>query len=268
MISKDNQKKIDAAYKLLTEEEISFKTVDNIRKLVAGIYPKLDKNIDSCIKHIKTLKKIDSGDLAGISPDAVKKLPEKTEKDKKRKKVLLLFFTSLKDLRKDLESIIGTFSENGSAENAPKQSGLTPGKIFKFFKGPLGLLSLGAFTAAFLFNWLNNNSVNVLINNNGCNPITPAVSLPVKIPGIKLPTETIPDGGSATAVLPPLFLTVDNSQRQLVVLRVLGVNLDFQLLGDGIDLVFDGESLLNRQTAINLGDNNSHILDVNCDLAS
>lgn len=119
--------------------------------------------------------------------------------------------------------------------------------------------------------YLNSAAVSVIIANDGCAPITPVINAPVPIPGISLPTETIADGGQAEAKLPPLTVNVDGSpvgrggsQRNLITLSTLGLTMNYELGGEGIDLIFNGESLVGKQTRINLGDSKIHTLVIKC----
>lgn len=113
--------------------------------------------------------------------------------------------------------------------------------------------------------YLKQNAVSVIIKNQGCSPIQTVAWLPqVTLPGLELPTAPIPSGGQATAKLPPLSFTVDNTDQSEIILRALGMTLRFSLASEGINLVFDGSSLLNRLSTINLGEQKEHMLVVSC----
>ena len=104
----------------------------------------------------------------------------------------------------------------------------------------------------------------MIIKNDGCAPITPVINYKVSIPGLSLPTETIGDGGQGEAKMPPLSVMVDGSQRNLIILSTLGLTMNYELGGEGIDLIFDGEPLVGRQTRIDLGDAKTHELIIHC----
>lgn len=113
--------------------------------------------------------------------------------------------------------------------------------------------------------YLKSNAVAVTIKNQGCSPIQTVAWLPpVTLPGLQLPTGPIPSGGQATAKLPPLSFTVDNTDPNEIILRAFGMTLRFSLASAGITLVFDGSSLLNRLSTINLGEQKEHMLVVSC----
>lgn len=64
--------------------------------------------------------------------------------------------------------------------------------------------------------------------------------------------------------LPPLTVAVDGSRRNLIVLSAFGLRMNYKLGGEGIDLVFNGESLLGKQTTIDLGAAKTHELVIHC----
>lgn len=113
--------------------------------------------------------------------------------------------------------------------------------------------------------YLTSTAVAVIIKNQGCSPIQTIAWLPpVTLPGLQLPTQPIPSGGQATATLPALSFAVDNTNPGEIVLTALGMKLRFQLESGGINLVFNGTSLLNRTTSINLGEKKEHTLVISC----
>lgn len=123
-----------------------------------------------------------------------------------------------------------------------------------------GIIAVGA---AIIY--LKQNAVSIIIKNQGCSPIQTVVWLPpVTLPGLQLPTQPIPSGGQAIATLPPLSFTVDNTNPKKITLTALGMTLNFQLESAGINLVFDGSSLLNRLSTINLGEQSEHTLIASC----
>jgi len=111
---------------------------------------------------------------------------------------------------------------------------------------------------------LQTTAVRIVIKNNGCDPINPVVNMPISIPGLTLPRETIPDGGAGVATLPPLNIEVDGTSENTISLKVLGYSMTFELQNKGIDVVFDDTSLLGRKTSINLGEKKEHELIARC----
>lgn len=152
-----------------------------------------------------------------------------------------------KNLRKELENIVKT---------------LPGGSTFPQFL--LGTLIIGAITAGVLVTYLNRSAVTIHIINKGCAPIRPLLFIPVSLPGIELPTKTILDGEEATAKVPPLKVNVDGTKGSRIKLSAFNFSMDFEFYGEGIDLLFDGNSLLGTKTDVDLGKVPNHELVVEC----
>lgn len=133
-MQQDARDRIDSAFQLLTGMEMSVSTFEHIRILMKGIHPGIDKKLEVCSKALDTLQKLQSGDVISLSAE---RLPEETEKQKKRKKAVLFFISSLKDLKSEIKRVD---TEIASSQN----SAWKLGRIIKFAKGPFGLVTLGA----------------------------------------------------------------------------------------------------------------------------
>lgn len=255
------QDRLRAADKLLQAEGTTLGQFESVRTLLKGLHPKLDTLLTSCTKalsNLDKLEKLQQGDVITISAEV---LPETTEKEKKRKKMLLLFLAQWKQLKGEvgrIEKELATPSSGKPKTGAEKAMGV--GRVIGFAKGPLGLVTIVAAGLVLL----NATAVKIHIANDGCEPVTPVTSVPIRIPGLSLPNETIPDGGTATAMVPRLTVTVDGSDPSIVRLTGYGLNFQFELGGEGIDLIFDGSSLLGRRTTINLGEQPEHQVTVRC----
>ncbi|MBI3379157.1 hypothetical protein HY029_00180 [Candidatus Gottesmanbacteria bacterium] len=261
---KTNKEKIDAAMQLLLEETTTVTKFEKIRILIKGINPKLDKTLESCSKGIKTLKRLQAGDVIELTAT---NLPEQTEEQKKRKKALLFLISSWKNLRAEVARVQKLFNEQAKEGKVTTQEQLaTTGKLISTSKGPFGLITalavlivgVGAALA-----YLNYSAVSITIKNQGCSPITPVVELPVPIPGIKLPTETINSGGQAVASVPPFTVNVDGTRRGLVVISAFKFNMEYNF-GGNTNLIFDNQSLVGKNTTINLGSSKTHELILSC----
>lgn len=256
-LSKIQREKIDAAYRLLTEETTTFGKFEKIRTLVKGLNPKIDKALTDASAVISKIRKIQKGEVIELAAEG---LLEDTPQKKKRKKALLLFLARWKTLKAEVKRVREIYQSDGT--KLEKTARVAHGA-----KGPWGLLTglaVGAAAVGGVSAYLNSAAVSVIIKNNGCAPITPVVNAPVSIPGISLPSSTINDGGQAEAKLPPMTVAVDGSQRNLITLSTLGLTMNYELGEEGIDLIFDGESLVGRQTTINLGESKTHELVVRC----
>jgi hypothetical protein len=271
MDSKDYVKRFKAARRLLSQKEVSLKTLKEIQTLVKGFDPKVDKALDSCLKTAKTIKQIKKGKVVELSEKIIKKLPAQDKKQKKRKKALLLLFKLRRQLRSEIKRVTKAYesaTQEGDLSVAQRvDSAKKISKLFTKAKGPLGLVTLlaaGIVGGRLLLSYLNANAAEVVVKNQGCQPITPVISRPVSLPGLKLPSQTIPDGGQGVATLPPLKLTVDGTQKGLIKVKALFLTMNFELESEGIDLVFNGQTLLGNRTSINLKQASPHELVVLC----
>lgn len=256
-LSKIQREKIEAAYRLLTEETTTFGKFEKIRTLVKGFNPKIDQVVAECSRVVSKIRKIQKGEVIELAAEG---LGEDTPQKKKRKKALLLFLGRWKTLKAEIKRVREIYQSHSSKLEKTAQ-------VAHGAKGPWGLitaLAVGAVAIGGVLAYLNSAAVSIIIKNNGCAPITPVVNAPVSIPGIGLPAETIGDGGEAEAKLPPLTVAVDGSQRNLITLSTLGLTMNYELGGEGIDLIFNGESLVGRQTTINLGESKTHELVIKC----
>lgn len=271
MDENDFVKRFKAAERLLKQEKITFKTFENLRTLIKGIDPRVDKKLASCSQAVKTLKQVQKKKVFVLSEKVIKKLPAKSEKQKKRKKALLLLIKYWKQLKAEVKRLTKTH-ESIKKEKKPSlsQQALNFEKITKIVtsaKGPLGLITLAALGIVgvkLLASYLNTSAVEVVIRNRNCQPLEPVVSLPVSLPGLELPEQAIPDGGQAIAKLPPLNLSVDGSQPGLIKISALKLTMNFELNDEGIDLLYNGRSLLGQRTIIKLGKQPTHELVVSC----
>jgi hypothetical protein len=150
--------------------------------------------------------------------------------------------------------------KNESQGGQAPGGGIPWGKIWSGAKGPLGFLTVLAVGIAIL----DTSSVAISIVNDGCGPIDAKTSVPISIPGLKLPNETIPTGGSATAILPPMSFEVDGSTPGTLVFSSLKFSMSVGLSQDMDDVTFDGKSLLGTKSTIGLSGAKTHELRVIC----
>ncbi len=132
--------KMMSAYQLLQEETINVSTFEHIRTIVKGIHPEVDKKLEICSQALSKLQKIQSGDVITLSAEG---LPEETEKQKKRKKALLFFISSLKNLQNEMKRVDAELTQANKNDGPSIQNQLTAwGRIIKFAKGPFGVVTL------------------------------------------------------------------------------------------------------------------------------
>ena len=249
--------RIVAAQIVLNESATSVEKFSSVRSLLKGINPKLDALLGSAHTELSKLEKIHKGEIMEL---AVESLSADTEKDKKRKKALLAFLKFWKELKSEVDRVHAELESHATSDHALHTKAVTAGKIISGAKGPLGLVTAVAIGVVVL----QSIAVRIVIKNIGCDPIIPFVQVPVPIPGISLPKKVIPDGGSGVAMLPPLTVTVDGTQKGIIRLQVVGYSMTFDLRGDQIDVAFDGMPLFGKQTIVHLGQSKQHELVVRC----
>ncbi len=242
-------KRIHAAYELLQTETLNTGTFEEVRTLLSGINAKLDGTLAAAGKAYKQIEHLQKGDVVELTLEAI---PDATPEDKKRKKAILFFLKFWKDLESEVARIE---KELGHTDTN------TPAKILSHAKGPLGIITLIAAVVAVM----KVSEVSITIKNIDCQPIAPPTGFALNIPGLKVPSETIPSGGQAEAKLPPLQATVDATSSRNVQLKMYGMTFNFALESSGIQLFFNDKLLNGRLTSINLGSQKTHTLKVVCE---
>ena len=254
---KEVQKRLDAAQRIVNASSTTPDKIRSLATLLSGINPNLDAALKEVNRSFATLEKMEKMEIITLTVEAI---PEITEKDKRRKKFLLLFLKSWHDLQKETVRVEAELKE---LDKHPHDQGAQMnalGNVFGMAKGPLGIVTVVA-VAAVAVQML---SVTVTIKNEGCDPISPVSKFPIILPGIRLPNEPIPSGGSATATLPPVSLTVDGTQRGTIVLSGLGQNYIFELSDPSMNFLYNGASLLGTQTEIKLSRSTPQEFVVRC----
>ena len=252
------KKRLLAARALLLEPTTTYEKVSSLHAMLKGVHPALDKALAQCQDALSTLEKISSGAIIELTAE---NLPEETEDQKKRKKALLLFINTWKQLQSEVMRIQ---QELQQAQNSGSPSGSRSvwAKIFGVVKGPLGIITI---VAAAIVLAMNYTSVQIAIHNEGCGTMQVAASIPLSLPGLSIPTDSIPDKGSATATIPPLTLNVDGTKPGLVALQALTLNVTFQLPSDIKDVTMNGVSLLGKKQAVHLSERKEHNLTLVCE---
>ncbi|MBU1088856.1 hypothetical protein KKA02_03195 [Patescibacteria group bacterium] len=268
--SQEYLKRLESAHKLLISKKVSFQTIKDIKVLIKGINPKIDKLLTSCSKTFQTLKQVQKGQVVELSEKAIKKLPAKSEKQKKRKKALLVFFKFWRQLRSEVKRVTKTYkstTESKSPSTVKKLKNiLNIGKIFTLAKGPFGIVTILATATVgikLLLSHLNNSAVEVIIKNNNCPPITP-ISRSISLPGLKLPSQTITNGTQAIAKLPPLKLTIDARQAGIIKVTALKFSTNFKVENTDKNILLNGQPIIGQLTYIDLGQQKQHQLVISC----
>ena len=253
MDAKESAKRMNAAYALLAEPTTTREKISHACVLLKGAHPKIDELVMQCEKALSTIGKIEEGDVIGLSADH---LPENTEEEKKRKKALLLFIGSWRNLKSEVGRVQAEFNQN--PQSGAGQASMW-GRIFRGAKGPLGVITVIAVGVVAM----QQTSVELIIQNKGCGTLQPS-GVPISIPGFKLPKDPIPSGGSAVATIPPLTMHVDGTQSGSLSLTALKYSLGFELPSSIKDVTLDGASILGKKTEVHLSEKDEHVLVLRC----
>jgi len=246
-------KRLLAAQKLLLELSTTREKFNSICVLIQGINPAVDNALAECQRQLSTLDKLQDGDVIGLSAEH---LPENTEEEKRRKKWLLLFIHSWKQLKSEVARV----SQEIHAD--PQTSGNTSSgwwRVLKGAKGPLGLVTVLAVGVVLM----QQTSVQVTIQNKGCATLYPSSSIP-SIPGFSMPKDPIASGGSAVMTIPPFVISVDGTQSGALALTALNYSFTFQLPSDIEDVRLNDTSLLGKKSEVHLSEQEKHTLTLSC----
>lgn len=137
--SKDVRERCEAAYKLLTEEITTREKFESVRTLIKGINPQVDKLLEESSKKFADYEKLHKGQIVELSAE---KLPEETEDEKRRKKLLLLFIRSWKQLKSEVHRMQVEIEQMNQESSVDKVK--TGGRIVRAAKGPLGIITIAA----------------------------------------------------------------------------------------------------------------------------
>ena len=251
----DTRKKLVAARDLLDGSTTTREKLLALTNLLSGVHPKTDALLGECNKWLATIGKIEHGEVIHLSAEM---LPENTEEEKKRKKALLFFIKTWNELKSEVARIQSELE--AQQPGSTQQQASMWGRIFAFSKGPLILVGVVAagLTA------LSATSVAITIRNEGCSTIQTKGGLPISIPGLSLPQEPIPNGGSGIARLPPLTVEVDGEAGNSLSFRALGLTMSIELTQEIDEVTFNGTSLLGTKTQIALSEKKEHELVLIC----
>lgn len=137
----DTKMRILAAYELLTEEKTTRKKFESIRTLIKGIHPKTDAILDRVSKNMTDFGKFQEGEIIELS---VEKLSENTDQEKRRKKALLLFIRSWKDLQNEVNRMRTELTTQQKENVSKGEQSRSVGRIVTAAKGPFGIITVAA----------------------------------------------------------------------------------------------------------------------------
>lgn len=135
MTAKHSKKQVDSALTLLKKESTTIEKAESVTSLLKGINPQLDNHLDRLSKILSDIKNLQEGDLIELG---AQNLPTQTEKDKRRKKAILLFIKTWRELKGEVERVQKELNSN---QNSNLQS---TRNIASKAKGPFGLITIAA----------------------------------------------------------------------------------------------------------------------------
>ncbi len=248
-------RKIAAAQALLLEPLTSRQAFSQIRTLIQGVNPAIDQHLSSLDRHLSTWDKMVDGDVVSLSAE---RLPENTEEEKGRKKWLLLFISTWKQLGTEVERVRVEMSVAEKGGSSDKVSHW--GRVFRHAKGPLGFVTVLAVGVVVM----QQTAVDITIKNNGCQTLYPANSIPITIPGLKLPSEPLESGGSSSITLPGVSLHVDGTSKGVLSMKLLTYSISIQLPSNVKNVTLNGASLLGKATEVKLSEHDAHVVELTC----
>lgn len=138
MSSDQLRQKVEAAAKVLNGESTTFDKLESALTLLKGASPNVDKKLDRVLFHLSNLRNLQEGDIVELT---LASLPERDEKEKKRKKARLILLRAIGELRSEIERVQKDLSKEERGEQTSTQ---TLGNTFAFAKGPFGIITLVA----------------------------------------------------------------------------------------------------------------------------
>ena len=245
-----------AAQVLLEKKTIDASTISELKTLLSGFHPTLDKSLKRAEAAFLAIDKAGKGDVVELTLVA---LPDVTHEQKRRKKAILFFLKFWNDLKSEVERVQKEMGDDFAHQSIEKKAG-SLGAILGAMKGPLGIITVLALGIAAL----KMTEVSILVKNIGCAPLLPADTPAISIPGLSIPHQTIDSGTTAVAKLPPLPISVDATAGSTITVSVLGAHYTFQLGSSQVQVIFDGTVVSGTKTEVSLGSRKEHILDIRC----
>lgn len=135
------REKLTAAEILTKGDSTTVDKATSLITLLKGLDRRVDKKLKTLSKSLSTIKNIQEGNVIEFAAD---KLPEETEKEKKRKKAIIFFIKSIKELKSELERVKRQLDQQTRGEQTSTE---TAAQIAARVKGPFGLLTIAAIIA-------------------------------------------------------------------------------------------------------------------------
>ncbi len=249
------KRRFQTVMEILSSGSAPIAKLRSVGGLLSGLNPRVDGILKEYDKNLGVLEQLSDGDLVTLSAE---RLPEGTEEEKKRKRVVLAFLRFKEELASEIARVEKEM-DSAKSESGEHDASMW-GRIFGAAKGPLALATVFAVVVGVM----HTTAVSVLIENAGCATIDARTAVPVSIPGLKLPNGPIPTNGTATAVFPPLLLTVDGTAPGVLSFSALAFDLSIQLSSSITDVTWNGAPLIGKKSEIKLSERKEHVLRVTC----
>ena len=133
------REKIDSALRLLEEDSTSLEKAKSIITLLGGSSTVIDKRLEQLERVLSALEDVSEGDVIELSGGLI---PAESEKEKKRKKALILFIRTWKDLRTEVERVRVELDK--SHGQSTKQQVGSASRLMIGAKGAFGLVTVVA----------------------------------------------------------------------------------------------------------------------------
>lgn len=157
MAFSDTHQRLIAAQKLLEEGTTSIEKFNSVKKLLKGINPRLDSALNSASDALGRVENIQKGEFLELSAGV---LPGETEDEKKRKKAILLFIKSWKDIKSEVARVEAEI--HSSEGKSLKEKAGSVSRVAYFAKGAFGLVTLAA-VAIVGFKMLSNRNIQEVV---------------------------------------------------------------------------------------------------------
>lgn len=244
--------RLRAAYQLLIEQTTSRQKITTVLTLVRGTDPRIDVLVTKVEEAVLLLDKIQEGDVIMLAADA---LPETNEREERRKKVLMFFTKSWRELGSEISRIQSELHHRIEIVRPPLWR-----RFLSFIKWPLLIIALVAIAVM----TLEEKSVEITIQNKGCSPLSLPTTMPAWVPGFSLPEEPIVSGVPMVIRIPGLKVHVNGMPEDSIVVQIILQSITFQLPPSISSITFDGMSLIGKQRTIALFERPQHNLIITC----
>lgn len=260
-LTKIQKENLKVSLELICEETTSLSKVKKLAILLKNTNPKIEKQLETITEVIEKIQAVQDGDVIGLSAE---RLPETTDKQRKRKALILLLLKNWDSLGSEVTRLNDLYNVASTTGALSTQTAVKGSKIAATMKGPAGIITIIAAGIVAVGALLNNNAVEINVKNEGCPPIPAVSKKTIDIPGLKMPSDSIVNGDTDTIKVPGVNLEANINKSGYTSLSILGINKSFQLPYAYDDIIYNGQSLMDKNTTLELSKSESHELIIRC----